>query len=55
MKCARCGKAIKSNNYHRIGNYYYGSTCAKKMFQKNIKIANKIIKPESELQIELFI
>lgn len=35
MKCARCGRAINTNNYIKIGNYFYGSTCARKMSLTN--------------------
>jgi hypothetical protein len=54
MNCARCGRVIKSTNYQRIGNYVYGSTCMKQMIKKNLIIKNKVIKPESDIQIELF-
>lgn len=35
MKCSRCGRAIKTNNYAKIGNYFYGPTCARKMSLTN--------------------
>ena len=35
MKCSRCGRAINTNNYIKIGNYFYGPTCARKMSLTN--------------------
>lgn len=55
MKCARCGRVIKSNNHSKIGNYFYGSTCARKMqlTKKNVKVKNEASKPDNS-QFELF-
>ena len=55
MKCARCGRVIKSNVFSKIGNYFYGSTCARKMnlTKKNIKVKNDVKKSEIN-QFELF-
>lgn len=55
MKCARCGRVIKSNVYSKIGNYFYGSTCARKMnlTKKNIKFKNEASKSDDS-QYNLF-
>ena len=55
MKCARCGRVIKSNVFSKIGNYFYGSTCARKMnlTKKNVKVKNEASKSDDS-QYNLF-
>lgn len=56
MKCSRCGRIIKTNNYSKIGNYFYGSTCARKMHLTQSK--RKVIKldtvKENINQLDMF-
>lgn len=55
MKCSRCGRAIKTNNYSKIGNYFYGPTCARKMSLTNKQIKVKTLDYETnDKQIKLF-
>ena len=55
MKCARCGRAINTNNHFKIGHYFYGSTCAKKMSLTNKHIKVKTLDYEhNEKQASLF-
>ena len=55
MKCARCGRVIKSNVFSKIGNYFYGSTCARKMNLTNKQVKVKALDYETnEKQASLF-